>query len=91
MLEQCEKLDKNVVAEKHCCVKDMSRIESNTVTINGVEIRSRIIDVTRERDGVKIPFIIRQIFCHPGAPIDMLRRHITFKEGLFGKEYELLT
>jgi len=91
MLENCEKLDKNVVAEKHSSVKDMSRIESFSVIINGVEIRSRIIDVTRERDGVKIPYTIRQIFCRPGAPLDMLRRQITFKEHLFGKEHDLFT
>jgi len=88
-LEKIEKCDKNFVAKDHCSLKETSKMDSNTVTINGVTIRSRVIEIIRERDGVKLPYIIRQVFCEPAAPLDMLRKHISFKENILGKEREI--
>jgi len=48
-----------------------------------------VIEIVRERDGVKLPYTIRQIFCEPPAPLDMLRKHISFKENILGKEREV--
>jgi hypothetical protein len=40
----------------------------------------KLIDQTREKDGVIIPHIIRQIDCNPAAPINLLIENAPFKE-----------
>jgi len=41
--KKIEKCDKNFVAKDHCSLKETSKMDSNTVTINGLTIRSREI------------------------------------------------
>ena len=42
----------------------------------------KLIDQTKERDGVSLPHNVRQIDCQPAAPMHILFEHSLFKETL---------
>lgn len=68
-----------------------SNVEMSTLTINGITFRFRTIEFFKERDGIRIPHTIRQIFCNPASPIDLLQENSKFKEIENDVENKVLT
>jgi len=44
------------------------------------------LETTKEKDGVKIPHIVREIECDPPCELETLQKAIQFKENVGGKE-----
>ena len=63
MLKKSMKHEKNTVASNNTCSIENQKTEQFSILINGINIRERLIDVTSERDGVKICYRIKQVFC----------------------------
>ncbi len=52
----------------------------------------KLIDQTKEKDGVVLPHIVRQIDCNPAAPMNILKENALFEESLDeGMSQRLLT
>ncbi len=50
-----------------------------------------MIDQTKEKDGVELPHVVRQIDCNPAAPVNILKDNALFDEILDeGKSGKLL-
>ena len=46
----------------------------------------------KERDGVHLPFVQKQIICNPGAPLELVIEHAgTITETVAGQEQRVLT
>jgi gamma-glutamyl-gamma-aminobutyrate hydrolase PuuD len=69
-----EEAKKGVSTIKHW-TKQTSNVESHEVNVEGHRIRFRIINYSKERDGIRIPHLHKQIFCSPAAPIELLRNN----------------
>ena len=70
MLEDMEKMmSTDVMPSGNTYSKCESNVESNTITINGITFRFRFIHFMKERDGIRIPHMVKQIFCSPASSI----------------------
>lgn len=54
--------------------------------MNGTRIIYKTLEYTKERDGVKIPHVIREVVCDPPCNLDTIRDYIQFKEQIGGDE-----
>jgi len=83
MLKDMKKMmGKDIIPSENTYVKSQSNIESSTILINGIKFRFRFIHLMKERDGIRIPHIIKQIFCSPGSSIQLLQDNSTLKESI---------
>lgn len=57
-------------------------METRGLQIGKYRIFYKLIDQTKERDGLLIPHIVRQINCNPAAPLNILTENAPFDEEL---------
>lgn len=92
MLHDMKKMmSKDIIPSENTYVKSQSNVESSTVHINGITFRFRFVHVMKERDGIRIPHIIKQVFCHPGSSIELLQENATLKESINEIDSTVLT
>jgi len=61
------------------------------ITIDGHRLKWRVLDYLQERDGVKVPHVVKQIFCDPPAPIDIIQKNVKIKETLGNQDQDVLS
>jgi hypothetical protein len=57
--------------------------------VDGKRIRYKTLETTKEKDGVKIPHMLREIECDPPCDLETLQKCISFKENVGGKEQKV--
>eukprot|EP00347_Sterkiella_histriomuscorum_P013873 403363041 len=70
--------------------KSYHSVDSREEVIDGKRIKYRTLETTKEKDGVKIPHLLREIECDPPCDIDTLQKCITFREDVGGKHQNIL-
>ena len=77
---------------RHSYTKEHRQVETRALQIDKYRILYKLIDQTKEKDGVILPHIVRQIDCNPAASLDILRENALFEESLDeGKSQRLFT
>ena len=77
---------------QHSYTKQNRMSESRAVQVGKYRIMYKLVDETRERDGISLPHIVRQINCHPAAPMNILSENSIFEETLGeGKSQRILS
>jgi hypothetical protein len=64
----------------HSYTKERRQVETRALQIGRYRILYKMIDQTKEKDGVELPHIVRQIDCNPAAPINILKENTLFEE-----------
>jgi len=80
MLEEIKNQNTEVSTSDNRYFKHFSNVSENMITIDNHRIKWRTLDYLQERDGVRVPHIVKQIFCNPPAPIELLQKNINLKE-----------
>ena len=62
-------------------------VEQSQITINGVTLRQKVINLIKERDGVRLPCLIKELFCSPPCTLPLALDYATITETL-GPENE---
>ena len=65
---------------RHSYTKEHRQVETRALQIDKYRILYKLIDQTKEKDGIVLPHIVRQIDCNPAAPLDILRDNALFEE-----------
>ena len=65
--------------------KSYSSVDEREDIIDGKRIKYKTLETTKEKDGVKIPHIVREIECDPPCELETLQKCIQFKEDVGGK------
>ena len=52
-------------------------VEGNEIEVDGHIIKFRKVTYVKERDGIRLPHVHKQIFCTPPAPLDLVMNHST--------------
>lgn len=52
--------------------------------IKGTRIKVRTLETTKEKDGVRIPHILREITCDPPCDLDTVKNYAKIRENLGG-------
>ena len=77
---------------RHSYTKEHRQVETRSLQIGQYRLLYKLIDQTKERDGLIIPHIVRQIDCSPAAPLNILLENAFFQEELAeGKQNKILT
>jgi hypothetical protein len=84
-------MSSDVVPSGNTYVKSQSNVESSTITINGVTFRFRLIHLMKERDGIRIPHLVKQIFCSPACSLQLLQENASLMETVDGRDNKVLT
>lgn len=67
-------------------------METKGIQIGKYRMLYKFIDQTREKDGVFVPHLERQIECHPGTPLNLVIENSIFEEELgSGSKQKVLT
>ena len=75
----------------HSYTKERRQVETRALQIGRYRVLYKMIDQTKEKDGVELPHVVRQIDCNPAAPINLLKENALFEEILDeGKTEKLL-
>jgi hypothetical protein len=56
--------------------KEHRQVETRAIQLGQYRLLYKLIDQTKEKDGIKLPLMIRQIDCHPAAPLNLLVENI---------------
>jgi hypothetical protein len=59
--------------------------------VDGKRIRYKTLETTKEKDGVKIPHVVKEIVCDPPCDIETLKNYIQFKEQAGTEEQAIFT
>jgi hypothetical protein len=66
-------------------------VETRALQVGEYRILYKLIDQTKEKDGIVLPHVVRQIDCNPAAPLNILKDNALFDELLEeGKTQRLL-
>ncbi len=77
---------------RHSYTKEHRQVETRALQIGQYRILYKLIDQTKEKDGIVLPHLVRQIDCNPAAPINILKENALFEETLEeGKNMKLLS
>jgi hypothetical protein len=67
-------------------------VETRALQLGKYRVLYKFIDQTKEKDGLMLPHIVRQIDCSPAAPLNLLIENSFFEEELDqGKKQRILT
>ena len=55
--------------------KQSTSVESSELEVDGHHMKFILSTYTKEKDGIKVPYIYKQITCEPPAPADFIRSH----------------
>ena len=92
MLEDImEKMQTEVVPAINNYTKSSSTVETSSMTVGEYTLNFRIINYIKEKDGIRIPHIIKQVFCNPAVSVECLRDNCIFKETINDEERRVLT
>lgn len=70
MLDNINKIrESNDPATRSSYVIENRKNETNFLTVGGSTIRTTNIDYSKERDGIKLPHVFREIKCTPAADV----------------------
>jgi hypothetical protein len=61
------------------------------MTVDGIYFHIKKLDLTREQDGITLPYFIRSLCCHPGAPIQLIQDNVDLKECVSDSDQKILT
>jgi len=56
-----------------------------------VRIKQRSLETIKEKDGVTIPNIVREVTCEPACDIETLQDYVNLKENIGGQESKILS
>ena len=66
----------------HSYTKETRQVETRSIQLGKYRLMYKLIDQTKERDGVQLPHLIRQIEANPGAPMNLIAENAPFEETL---------
>jgi len=66
--------------------KSYHTVDQREDIVDGKRIKYKTLESTKEKDGVKIPHVVREIECDPPCDLETLQKHIQFKENIGGRE-----
>lgn len=69
-LEKNTSKDLNVY--DHSYIKESRIVETNEFRVQGHSLRFKYMDLSREKDGILIPYVERLIECHPPCAMDLI-------------------
>ncbi len=66
--------------------KQSHSVDSHEAVLDGKKISVKTMDTSKEKDGVKIPHVLKQVTCDPPCEIDTLKDYVALKENAGGPE-----
>lgn len=70
------------IVERHAYSKEQRSSETRTIQIGKYRMLYKLIDHVKERDGLKLPHLIRSVECHPATPLNLVIENSPFDEVL---------
>jgi mRNA-degrading endonuclease RelE of RelBE toxin-antitoxin system len=90
--EVAKKEEPGQLATHTSYTREERRSETKSLQIGKYRLLYKFIDQTKEKDGVVLPHIVRQIDCNPAAPLNLLLENAIFEEELEdGKKMKILS
>jgi hypothetical protein len=86
MLQSQEVKQRAIRPESTSYTKSFHSLDQHEDILDGKRIKYKTLESTKEKDGVKIPHVLREITCDPPVDLDKLRDYIQFKELTGGQE-----
>lgn len=77
-----DKREGDIVATEPSYTKEFRNVEQSQITINGVNMKFKVLDIGLEKDGVKLPHFVRRVDLSPPGSIQLVQEHTKFKEAL---------
>lgn len=71
--------------------KEHRQVETRAIQLGKYRILYKFIEQTKEKDGLILPHIVRQIDCSPAAPIDLLMENSPYEEELDSGKKRILS
>ena len=91
MLDELKKGKKDIAVSDHTFMKEVSEVEQRKFTVGGITLEFSVLNFMKERDGVRLPHLVKQIECFPPCSIDLLLEHSTLKETINDEDQWILT
>jgi hypothetical protein len=86
MLQNFKNMNQNVVPQGYSYEKNMSNVEQSQITIDGTTLRFRMVSFVKEKEGIRMPHLLKQIFCSPPAQIQMIQQYANLTESMLNGE-----
>ena len=81
----------NVVASGNTYTKQSQNVETSQITINGITLKQKLLQFVKERDGIRLPHLIKEVFCSPPASLSTVLDYATLLETVNGIDQKILT
>ena len=91
MLDQLKGDKQDVVFSGNTYTNVSHNVETSQITVNGITLRQKVIQFIKERDGVRIPYLIKELFCSPPATLPLVLDYATITESISGADQKILT
>lgn len=85
-LQSSQTQQQQIQPERTSYMKSYHSVDQREDVVNGKRIKYKTLETTKEKDGVKIPHVIREITCDPPCELDTLKDYVKFKELTGGQE-----
>lgn len=59
-------------------------MEQSSALVNGVRIRQKSLETIKEKDGVRMPHVVKEVTCDPPCDIETLKNYSLLKESVGG-------
>ena len=81
----------NIVASSNTYSKQTQNVETSQITINGTTLRQKLLQFVKERDGVRLPHLVKEVYCSPAADISTVMDYATVMETVNGIDQKVLS
>ena len=72
--------------------KETHNVDQRSALVNGCRIRQKTLETIKEKDGVRMPHLVKEVTCDPPCDIDTVKDFVKLKEiGSSGEEKALLS
>jgi hypothetical protein len=65
-------------------------VDEQHAVIDGKKLTIRTLETTKEKDGVRIPHILREITCEPEMDLETVRKYAKLRENIGGPAQPIL-
>ena len=91
MLDKIKGIKHDVVLSGNTYQTMNQHVEQSQITINGITLRQKVINIIKERDGVRLPLVVKELFCSPPSTIPLVLDYATISESLGDAERKILS
>ena len=59
--------------------------------VSGIHLRQKVLQFVKERNGIRLPHLIKELYCSPPASIPTVLKYSTLVETINGIDKKILT